>query len=96
MNIKQTISDSIDLATKGLEMKPNDIIALKEKALKDWCEKNNYVFWGGTYGYAEKEVNDDGTPLSKHEALVEIFEGYCRNGGSVINLIPKIEALYTS
>ena len=89
-----TISDSINLAVKGLDMKPNDIIALKEKALSDWCSKNGCVYWGGTYGYVEKTENDDGTCLSKHDALVEIFNGYCKNGGSVINLIPKIEALY--
>jgi len=94
MSIKQTISDSINLAVKGLNMKPNDIIAMKEDALYDYCTKNNCVFFSGQFGYAEKEINDDGTPLSKHDALVEMFEGYCKNGGGVRDLIPKIEKLY--
>jgi hypothetical protein len=94
VNLIQTISDSIDSSTKNFNLKPNELIDLKEQALHDWCTKNRMPYFGGQFKYTKKAVNDDGTPLSFHDALTELFTAYCKNGGALVDMIPKIQKLH--
>jgi hypothetical protein len=51
LNIARAISDAIDMMIKdyNLDISKEDIRELKEKALREWCAKNNVCYIRGSF-----------------------------------------------